>query len=180
MKRLLLLPLVIAVHVHADEWQMTGDSELTFEASWEGTALPGRFEFFDVELVTANDSIDGGTLVVTVNLDGADMDDPDINEAIAGDDWFAVSRYPVASYRSDAIRESEKNIFVATGQLELKGHTEAVAIPIAWDVTGTTATLSGELTLDRTRFGIGSGEWAEDESIGKAVHVTFRVVFERR
>ena len=92
----------------ADEWRMTKESELTFEASWEETALPGRFPSFNVELLPADGSIEGGRLVVTVDLVAADMDDPDINEAIAGEDWFAVERFPVATYTSRSIRQAEE------------------------------------------------------------------------
>ena len=164
----------------ADEWRMTEESELTFEASWEETALPGRFRSFNVELQPGDGSIDGGKLVVTVDLSGADMEDPDINEAIAGEEWFAVERFPFATYTSRSIRRAEENIYVAEGELDLKGHAEPIAVPFTWESSGSSATMTGELVLDRTSFNIGSGEWADDESIGRAVRVTFRVVLERQ
>ena len=176
---LTLLCILVTTSPAAAEWRMTSESELTFEARWEDTALPGRFETFSVELQTADGSIEGGQLIVSVDLIAADMDDPDINEAISGEDWFAVESHPVATYTSNAIRQAEENIYIATGELELKGHVEATAVPFTWSESGTSATMTGELALDRTRFNIGSGEWADDESIGKAVRVTFRVVFER-
>jgi polyisoprenoid-binding protein YceI len=182
MKPFLSLALLIAssAPAAADEWRMTEDSELTFEASWEETALPGRFPSFDVELATVDGSIEGGKLVVTVDLVAADMDDPDINEAIAGDEWFAVERFPVATYTSRSIRRAEENTYVAEGELDLKGHAEPVAVPFTWQASGSSVTMTGKLTLDRTRFGIGSGEWADDDSIGQAVTVTFRVFLERQ
>ena len=164
----------------ADEWRMTEESELTFEASWEETALPGRFRSFDVELLPADGSIEGGKLVVTVDLVAADMDDPDINEAIAGEEWFAIERFPVATYTSRSIRQAEENIYVAEGDLDLKGHVEPIAVPFTWEASGSSAIMTGKLALDRTRFDIGSGEWADDDSIGQAVLVTFRVVLERQ
>ena len=107
------------------------------------------------------------------------MDDPDINEAIAGEDWFAVESHPIATYTSNAIQQAEESVYIATGELELKGHVVSTAVPFTWSESGSSATMTGNLALDRTRFSIGSGEWADDESIGKAVRVTFRVVFER-
>ena len=174
---LLLIPLASAA---AAEWRMTEDSVLAFEAHWEGTALPGRFEAFHVDLVTTDGAIDGGNLIVTVELVAADMDDPDINEAIAGEEWFAVDRFPLASFTSLSIQASGDGSFVAEGELEIKGHIEPITVPFTWEPDGPTATMTGALSLDRTRFGIGSGEWADDESIGKTVDVTFRVVFEQR
>ena len=73
------------------------------------------------------------------------MDDPDINEAIAGDDWFAVERFPVATYKSRSIRHAEENIYVAEGDLALKGHVEPVAVPFMWEPSGSSATMTGKL-----------------------------------
>jgi polyisoprenoid-binding protein YceI len=39
--------------------------------------------------------------------------------------------------------------------------------------------MAGELTLDRTRFGIGSGEWATPDPIGLDVKVKFKVTLRR-
>ena len=174
---ILLAPIAPAA---ADEWRMTEDSELAFEASWEDTALPGLFRAFNVELVPAEGSIEGGKLVVTVDLVAADMDDPDINEAIAGEEWFAVEQHPVATFTSEAIHRAEEDIYVAQGELDLKGHVEPIAVPFTWEAAGDSATMTGKLALDRTRFGIGSGEWADDESIGQGVIVTFRILLERQ
>ena len=182
MKRVLAIVLFLAscAPAAADEWRMTEESELTFEASWEETALPGRFRSFNVELMPADGSIEGGKLVVTVDLVAADMEDADINEAIAGEEWFAVERFPVATYTSRSIRQAEENIYVAEGELDLKGHVEPIAVPFTWEASGSSATMTGKLALDRTRFGIGSGEWEDDDSIGQAVLVAFRVVLERQ
>ena len=80
----LLVAMLAAAGVLAGEWQTQGEGQLHFEATWEGAAVPGRFHDFEVRLDTVDGDIAGATLTVTVNLDSADMDDPDINEAIAG------------------------------------------------------------------------------------------------
>ena len=40
--------------------------------------------------------------------------------------------------------------------------------------------MSGDVVIDRTRFAVGSGEWASDEPIGTAVRVRFNVTLERQ
>ena len=89
----LLVAMLAAAGALAGEWQMQGEGQLLFEATWEGAAVPGRFHDFEVRLDTVDGDIAGATLTVTVKLDSADMDDPDINEAIAGAEWFAGSQY---------------------------------------------------------------------------------------
>ena len=175
-----LLTLIASTQAGADEWRMLDDSEFLFEASWEGTALPGRFTAFDVRLDTGDGRFDKASLIVTVDLAGADMDDPDITEAIAGDEWFGVAEYPQARYTSQSIIETAPGEFRAEGELSLKGVTQAVEVPFTWSESSGRAAMSGELVLDRTQFDVGSGEWASDESIGTAVRLSFKIDFVRQ
>ena len=99
----LLVSMLAASGALAEQWQMHDEGTLLFEPTWEGEAVPGRFESFDVLLDTGDGGVAGATLNVTVNLESADMDDPDINEAIAGTEWFAVAAHPVATFASDSI-----------------------------------------------------------------------------
>ena len=173
----LLMTLLATAQGGADEWRMLDESEFLFEASWEGTTLPGRITAFDVRLEIDDGGFATARLVVTVDLAGADMDDPDINEAIAGDEWFGVAEYPQATYTSRSIVETAPDEYRAVGELELKGISQSVEVPFTWTESAGRAEMSGEFVLDRTQFNIGSGEWANDESIGTAVRLSFKVLF---
>ena len=164
----------------AGEWRMQGEGELLFQPTWEGEAVPGRFGEFDVRLDTDDDGIAGSELEVTVSLESADMDDPDINEAIAGAEWFAVSEYPVATYTSDTIDRTGDGIYLASGHLELKGVRLPVDVPFSWSAQDNRAEMSGEVVIDRTRFDVGSGEWASGDTIGTQVRVRFNVSLQRQ
>ena len=176
----LLVSALAAPGALADEWRMQDDGELHFEPTWEGDVVPGRFGDFDVRLDTGEGGIAGSELVVTVSLESADMDNPDINEAIAGADWFAVSKFPVATYTSETIEAAADGSYVAAGHLDLKGVRLPVTVPFQWADSGDRAAMSGEVVIDRTRFDVGSGEWASGEPIGTAVGVRFRVTLERQ
>lgn len=182
MKRIAsVMVLTFAVTVaFADEWRMQGDGELLFQPTWEGEALPGRFGEFDVRLDTDDDSIAGADLEVTVNVASADMDDADINEAIAGAEWFAVSEHPVATYTSNSIGKTGDGTYLASGHLALKGARLPVDVLFRWSTNGDRAEMSGEVVIDRTRFEVGSGEWASGETIGTEVRVSFNVILGRQ
>lgn len=182
MKRIasLLISTLAASVALADEWCMQGDGELLFEPTWEGEGVPGRFHNFDVRLDTGDGGVAGSSLTVSVNLESADMDDPDINEAITGAEWFDVGQHPVATYRSESIEAGKDGGYVAEGHLELKGVRLPVAVPFRWTESGGRADMSGELVIDRTRFEVGSGEWASGDTIGTDVRVRFDVTLERR
>ena len=141
----------------ADEWRMQGEGELLFEPTWEGEPVPGRFENFDVRLDTGDGGVAGSELEVTVNLDSADLDDPDINEAIAGAEWFAVDEHPAAKYTSDSIEKAADGGYLASGHLDFKGMRLPVNVPFQWSASGDRGDMSGELAIERTRFDVGSG-----------------------
>jgi polyisoprenoid-binding protein YceI len=182
MKRIasLLLSTLAVSNAFADEWHMQGEGELLFQPTWEGEVLPGRFGAFDVRLDTGDDGLAGAELEVTVELGSADMDDPDINEAIAGAEWFAVSEHPVATYTSDSIEKTADGAYLASGHLELKGARLPVDVPFRWSAKGGRAAMSGEVVIDRTRFEVGSGDWGSGETIGTEVRVSFDVILERQ
>ena len=176
----LLVSTLAASVALADEWRKQDQGELLFEPTWEGEMVPGRFTGFDVSLDTGEGGVTGATLEVTVNLGSADMDDPDINEAIAGSEWFDIGRFPVATYKSDSIETDPDGGHVAKGHLDLKGVRLPVTVPFQWTESNDRAEMSGEVVIDRTRFSVGSGEWANDDPIGTAVRVRFSVALERQ
>lgn len=174
----LLISTLAASGVLADEWRMQDEGELLFEPTWEGETVPGRFGSFDVCLDTGDGGIAGSKLTVTVQLDSADMDDPDINEAIAGAEWFAVDDFPVATFTSEAVEAAPEGGYLASGHLDLKGARLPVQVPFQWSQSDGRAAMTGELVIDRTRFDVGSGEWASGDTIGAAVRVRFKVTLE--
>jgi polyisoprenoid-binding protein YceI len=177
---MLLVSVLAAAGAPAAEWRMQAEGELLFEATWEGEGVPGRFHEFDVCLDTGNGGVAGASLTVTVNLDSADMDDPDINEAIVGPEWFAVSEHPVATFTSDTLEAGPEGGYVAQGRLDLKGVRLPVSVPFRWSESDGLAQIRGDLVIDRTRFDIGSGEWATGDPIGTGVRVSFDITLERQ
>jgi len=159
---------------------MQEGSELLFKATWESETVPGRFSIFDVLLDTGDGSLVGSKLTVTVQLEGADMDDPDINEAIVGAEWFAVDEHPVATFTSDHIEEAADGGYLAPGFLALKGVRLPLDVPFHWSESGDRAEMSGDLVIDRTHFNVGSGEWASGDTIGTDVRVGFTVMLQRQ
>ena len=176
----MMILMIAGAGAYAGEWRMQGEGELLFQPTWEGETLSGRFGEFDVRLVTDDQNLAGAALEVTVELASADMDDPDINEAIAGAEWFAVSEHPVATYTSDSLERTGDGAYLASGHLELKGVRLPVDVPFRWSRKGDRAEMSGELVVDRTRFDVGSGEWESGDTIGTEVRVSFSVVLERQ
>lgn len=164
----------------ADEWRSAENSEFGFEAIFEGVATPGKFTHFLVVLDLDPACAGNNKLRVTVDLTAADMGDPDMNAVLYEPAWFDTEHYAEAVFESSDIVEQSPGQFLATGMLDLKGARKTVAVPFSWTRSTDGASMKGELSLDRTRFDVGSGEWASDDAIGINVKLVFTVQLELR
>ncbi len=166
--------------VEAAEWRaIPAHSRLAFEASYEGQAAPGVFRRFTVELSTESGSPQGGRLRVTVDLGSVDMDSADVNDTVVQSEWLDVARHPRAVFESAAISRTGPGRYRARGGLMLKGITRRLDVPFQWSARGGTARMAGQLTVKRTDFRIGTGEWASGDPIGLDVSVGFEVALQR-
>lgn len=175
----LITLLALGTHAAATEWRMDPDqSRLEFVARWEGNEVPGVFREFDTRLSLRPDAPENSRLEVVVAIVSADMDSDDINEGIAGSEWFDSARFPQARFTSTAIQALGDQRYEALGTLTLKDAAREVRVPFAFTETGTGARMSGELSLQRTDFNIGTGEWSAGDIIGLEVDVRFEVALE--
>lgn len=171
-----LLWLVCAGTAAAAEWRMDpAASRLSFQVSYQGQAAPGSFAEFSTLLHFDPGRPAGGKLDVTVKMTSVDMGSADINEAIRGSEWFGLDKYAQAEFTSAHIKRVADDRYLADGTLRLKGMQRPVQVPFTWKREGDAARMKGEVTLDRTAFGIGAGEWAADDPIAHAVKVRFDV-----
>jgi polyisoprenoid-binding protein YceI len=157
-------------------WRSDGaESELRFIARYDGERLEGRFGRFDVHLVAGADTTTPKSLRVEVDVTTADMNDNDVNEALAGPDWFDQARFPAAVYRCDAISPAGDGEILCRGTLVIKGIEHPLEIPMSWKPEPGKARLTGSVELSRRACRIGTGEWLADDTIADGVTVDFEV-----
>lgn len=161
----------------------TGDAssgELTFAGAVEDTGFTGRFGEFSVRYCLAGETPEDHEIRVTVGLASADSDNRDRDEALRGPEFFAVERHPTAVWESTGVRR-EDGKYVADGELSLKGITAPQSIRYELTPDGETIiargrfTMSGGTRVDRQRFDVGTGEFADPEFVRNEVVVEFEV-----
>jgi polyisoprenoid-binding protein YceI len=150
-------------------------SRLEIVVTYEGEPVSALFRRFDARMRFDPRHPEAGELRVPVEVTSLDFDSADVNEAVREPEWLDVARFPQAEFRSTDIRATGPGAYLAHGTLRLKGVRREVAVPFHWLGSAETATLEGELRLDRAAFGIGTGEWASGDAIGLEVAVRFRV-----
>lgn len=162
------------------QWMIAPASRLGFTASWNGTPVEGRFAKWSGTITFDPEALAASSISITVDLASASTDDEQRDSMLQGSDFFDVASGPRATYASRTIRSLGGNRYAADGTLTLHGRTRPVALRFTVNIAGETARASGSATLDRTRFGVGSGEWAATDQIAANVAVSFAITARRK
>lgn len=182
-QRLLLALIPMLLHVSAAsaaDWILVpAASQLEFIATYQNQQIPGVFRRFDVHVALTPGAPSGNRLDVSVFLESADMNSADINHTIVKPEWFHAARFPSAKFESADIVADGENHYLAKGTLSLKGMQRQITVPFFWREAGQSASMNGELVLNRADFGIGTGEWVAGDPIGLKVKVRFSVKLDK-
>lgn len=167
---------LLAGGAYAAEWHVDeGDSTLGFAGESQGERFEGRFGRFDAAIRFDPANPSDARFDVTIELASVDSDNSERDETLLGPDFFDVAEMPQARYVADVFRYAPDG-FVAEGALTLNGVTAPVPLEFRWQPTASGAVLEGRATLDRLRFGLGTGDWADPDVVAHAIEVHTRLV----
>ena len=150
-----------------------GNSELAFTGDYGGEAVPGVFRKFSgsAEFDLANPL--ATRFRTEIDVASLDTDYAERDDTLRTPEFFDTEAHPQAVWESSGDCSAAGARLSCPGTLTLKGQTHPVALDIAPSADG--QSIEGKATLDRSQFGIGSGEWADPETIANAVTITFRL-----
>ncbi|MFT5175621.1 MAG: polyisoprenoid-binding protein YceI [Gammaproteobacteria bacterium] len=156
----------------ANQWQVDHDnSKLAFVVIWDGVALEGIYRRFNANMIfDVNEPANSG-FDVSIELLSAKTNNADVDEGISGSTWFDYKHHPLASFKTTEIRSLGEHRFAAQGVLTIKGISKPITMPFTWTQANSQAHMHGEVSVKRTDFNIGAGEWASDPSIDYDVKV---------
>lgn len=146
-------------------------SELAFYASWEGIEFKGVFHRYRVDLRFDPRDLAGSGFRVRVELASIDSRSADRDEGMVEPEWLDVPHHPEARFATREIRALGPGRYEASGTLTLKGVRRPLTLPFTWKERDDHAEMAARVTLRRTDFKIGEGEWASGEMIGLDVRV---------
>lgn len=177
------IAILAAATARAEPTCFTGgghSGSLTFVGAVEGEEFTGRFGEFDVEYCLDARDPAAGAIRVDVGLASADSGNDDRDQTLMGSEFFAVDEHPQARWRSAGIA-ADGDGFRADGELTLKGITRSQAIRFIVEPRGEDLvvrgrfTMAGSAELDRQRWEIGTGDFADPEFVRNRVDVAFEV-----
>ena len=154
-------------------------STLGFSATETGTAFDGRFEKYDAKINFNPADLSSAFIDVTVDMTSAKTGDKQRDIALPEDDWFAAKKFPSTHFTSTKIEKTGVGEYIAHGLLTIREASKPVNLPFSLRIDGDTAHAIGSTSLARTDYGVGQGDFADDQWVGLNVKVTVDIVATR-
>jgi polyisoprenoid-binding protein YceI len=176
-----IAPPALALTLAAPAWKVDGaKSSLGFDSSLGGVKFSGGFRRWDAVIAFDPKDLPASKASVIVDLASAGAGQKERDEVLPTPDWFATAKFPRAAFATRSIRLVGKNRYLAEGVLTMKGVSKPVSLPFALTLDGGLATMTGSLAIDRTRWGVGLGQFAGDDLIPHIVMLRIRIVAKRQ
>ena len=160
-------------------WTLEPGGRLGFRADYTGSPVDGTFKRWDADIVFSPDDLEHSRIKVSVDLASAETADATRDDMLRSDSFFGVAAHPQATFTSTRIRKRGSG-YSAAGTLSLHGVSRPLTVNFDLVLSGERANASGSAQLQRSLFGVGSGEWAGTGEIKDAVAVSFRLKARRR
>lgn len=150
-------------------------STLRFVASQGGEEFTGSFSDFDAAIMLDPADLSSASIEVTVDTGSAMTGDRQRDAGLPSADWFSTKAFPEARFSSSRVRATGEGAYEAAGRLTIRGVSKDLALPFTLRIAGDKGIADGAVTLVRTDFGVGQGEFASDEFVGFNVEVRYHI-----
>jgi polyisoprenoid-binding protein YceI len=154
------------------------ESHVNFTASLQGKDFTGGFDTFDAVINFKEDAVEDASVTATIHLASVSAGDKERDAALPGKEWFNIKSFPKAVFQSDNFVKTGDGQYEARGTLSMKGKSQPLTLPFTLDIDGSRAEMDGKVTLDRTLWDVGTGNWSTDEWASTKVLVDVKIVAE--
>ena len=172
-----------------NQWNLDkAHTSITFEVNHFFTGVDGRFDDFEIDLNFDPDNPTGGSVEAVVQIGSVNTANSRRDDDLRSDSFFDATTYPTMEFVSSSIKETGKNKFEAMGKLTIKDKTQDVSIP--FEVLGVMdhprregtqiIGLRAGFTLNRTEYGVGTGDWMRTSVVGDEVRIKINLEANRK
>ena len=134
--------------------------------NWNGKKVTGEhsgtIKLSEGMLMVDGGKLTGGTFTFDMNtIVNTDLTDAGYNAKFIGhmksEDFFNTAKYPTSTFKVTKVTPKGGDAYDITGNMTIKGITNAVTFPATVKMAGNTITADGKATLDRTKYDIRYG-----------------------
>ena len=163
--------------------------------NWTGKKVTGEhtgtIKVTKGDVIVNKNTVTGGSFEIDMNsITCTDIKDAEYNKKLVGhlrsDDFFSVDKHPKANFVITKVSpikgaKAGENNYNVTGNLTIKGITNAIEFPAKIQVNNGVATASADVVVNRAKYDIryGSGSFFEglgDKMIYDDMYISFKVV----
>ena len=160
----------------AAHWSIDPEnSRITFHAKQMGATVKGRFQRFTVDIVFDPADLSSASATVKIEIGSVDSRNEDRDAQIRGPDWFDAANHPIGLFETRDFEHLGGSDYLARGTLTLRGTTKALDLPFKLDIADNRAQMTAEITVNRTQFGIGTGQWTDTAVVADEVLIEIAV-----
>lgn len=167
---------------NATQWEIDkAHSNLNFSVTHFFTPVNGKFHDYTSEIYFSPDNLEESSINVEVMVNSIDTNNEKRDGHLQSDDFFNAEQYPKMTFTSNKITSEGDNRFIAHGELTIKDVTKEVQLPFTllgvkdhpMKENTKVAGIKGSLSIDRTDYDVGVGDWAATAVVGDEVNIDF-------
>lgn len=143
------------------------------------SSVTGKFTDFDGMIQFDPNKLNESKVEFTVSISSVDTDDGKRDKHLQSEDFFDAKTYPHMTFKSTKFEKKSENEYLVHGRLTIKDKTKDVVLPMK--ITGEMEhpMMKGTIilgvvidtTIDRTDYGVGTGDWAATMVVGDEVKI---------
>jgi cytochrome b561/polyisoprenoid-binding protein YceI len=157
-------------------WTIQRGGRLGFAVVGGGDTYRGSFSDWSGAIKFDPDHPESADLRITIRLASVSLGDATMDETAKGADFFAVAANPTATWRSTSVRQTGPNRYTASGALSLKGVSKPQTVNFTLSGQGLRRHVEGSAGIDRSAFGVGTGDSAAGLDGSVALNFAFDAV----
>jgi cytochrome b561/polyisoprenoid-binding protein YceI len=152
-------------------WTIQPGGNLGFTVTSGSDSYRGRFSDWSGTIAFDPENPETADLRIDVRLASASVGDATMDGMLVDSEFLAASANPTATWRSTSVRRTGPNRYSASGTLSLKGASKPQSLSFTLSGEGLRRHVEGSASIDRTAFGVGTGESAA--GLGSSVALNF-------
>jgi polyisoprenoid-binding protein YceI len=165
-----------ALPATAADWAAIPErSSLAFHGTYQGEAFDGVFHRFSPSV--RYDAADPAAIAIEARIEmgSVDTQNEERDGTLATPEFFGSEQFPAATFRAHDCAAAEAGHWRCKAELTIRDKTRPIDFAFAWTGTGSEATLTAQVELDRLAFDVGTGDWTDTELIGRTVKVDVKL-----
>jgi polyisoprenoid-binding protein YceI len=174
----LLVLATLSIPAFAQDWKVdTSKSQIGFVIKQMNVPVEGGFSRYSVKAVFDPAKPETGQFQVELDIASINTGSEEGDGEAKRPAWFDTARYPKAVFISKSIKKDGAGRYTVSGDLTLKGRTRPLIAPfLLTPQRGGGWLASGRVSLKRSQFDIGGGEWADPSVVADDLEARFKIL----